>query len=1033
MGTTPDKSTAPPAPAKPANAKAPDIATASVPDTLAALHVNPDTGLTHAEVDTGRKEHGYNEVARKKGHPILKFLGKFWGISAWMLELIMVLSAVLGNYADLGVVGALLVINAVLGFVQEQRAAGVVETLRKRLQVSARVRRDSSWQVIPARELVPGDIVRVRPGDIIPADVKLLTGALSVDQSALTGESKDADKAPGEVLSSGSVVRRGEGNGVVILTGAKTYFGRTTELVQEARPKLHIEAVVTKIVRWLFVIVGALLGIVVVLSLIRGVSLTEMVPLMLVLLMSAVPVALPVMFTVSMAVGSKELAKRGVLVTRLSAAEDAATMDVLCVDKTGTITMNKLTVTGVTPLEKATEADVLFAGALASQESNQDPIDLAFLAAAKEHHVFDGLPAVTPISFAPFDAKSRRTEAVVEQNGQRLHVMKGAVRTIAEACGLQPPAIEALDARVSAAAAKGYRTLAVARGPEKSAPVLVGLVSLYDPPRPDAKQLIATLHDLGVPVKMLTGDALPVALEIGQGVGLPNIKRMVDLKTASAQADNKTVDLFAGADGLAEVFPEDKYTVVKHLQAAGHVTGMTGDGVNDAPALRQAEVGIAVSTATDVAKGAASVVLTEAGLTNIVALVEQGRTIYQRILTWVINKISRTILKAAFVAIAFVVTGKFVVSAFAMLLLVFMTDFAKISLATDNVRPSKNPETWNIGGFITVSVVLGIAMVAETLFLLWIGWTRFGLATNDNGLYTFSFLLLLYFAVFSVVSARERSWFWSTLPSKTFMAALAADAIVGTILTFVGLKGLMPVPWWQTLAIFGYAMVSCLVLNDAVKVAMIKWRVPNAVAVKAVDASPQIAKAEPKAEAKIEPQPGAKAETKPEAKAAPAAEAKAEPPPEAKAAPQPDAKAAPAAEAKAEPAPKAKAAPQSDAKAAPAAEGKAEPAPEAKAAPQPDAKAAPPAEAKAGPELDDNTDVAKLMNTTLGDVLLAGVLKDPEGAGRIIAEAITHAETPIAAAKTPEGKVEPKSDTAAETKDETKAKAPANLTSKSGK
>jgi plasma-membrane proton-efflux P-type ATPase len=994
MGTTADKTETKPAPSKPATAKAPDIATASVPDTLATLHVNPDNGLTSADVETRRKENGYNEVAEKKRHPVLKFLAKFWGISAWMLELIMVLSAVLGNYSDLAVVGALLIVNAVLSFMQEQRAAGVVETLRKRLQVSARVRRDFNWQVIPARDLVPGDIVRVRPGDIIPADVKLLTGALSVDQSALTGESKDADKAPGEVLSSGSVVRRGEGNGVVMLTGAKTYFGRTTELVQEARPKLHIEAVVAKIVRWLFVIVGALLGVVIVLSVIRHVPLIEMIPLMLVLLMSAVPVALPVMFTVSMAVGSKELAKRGVLVTRLSAAEDAATMDVLCVDKTGTITMNKLTVTGVIPLEKATEADVLFAGALASQESNQDPIDLAFLAAAKEHHVFDGLPAVTPVSFAPFDAKSRRTEAVVEQNGQRLRVMKGAVRTIAKACGLQPSAIEALDARVSAAAAKGYRTLAVARGPEKSAPVLVGLVSLYDPPRPDAKQLIATLHNLGVPVKMLTGDALPVALEIGQGVGLPNIKRMADIKTASAQAENKTVDLFAGADGYAEVFPEDKYTVVKHLQAAGHVTGMTGDGVNDAPALRQAEVGIAVSTATDVAKGAASVVLTEAGLTNIVALVEQGRTIYQRILTWIINKISRTILKAAFVAIAFVVTGKFVVSAFAMLLLVFLTDFAKISLSTDNVRPSKNPETWNIGGFITVSVVLGIVMVAETLFLLWIGWTRFGLATNNNGLYTFSFLMLLYFAVFSVVSARERSWFWATLPSKTFMLALAADTILGTILTFVGLKDLMPLPWWQTLGVFGYAMVSCLVLNDAVKVAMIKWRVPNAVAVKAVDTTPQVTKDALKPENKGEAQPEARAALPPESMA--------DPNPVAKAAPQPD-------------------------------EAKAAPSPSANATSQPDAKVVPPAQVKAGPEPDDNTDVAKLMNTTLGDVLLAGVLKDPQDAGRIIAEAITHAETPIAAAKTPESKVGPKSETAAETKDEAKAKAPANLTSKIAK
>src|SRR5664280_127500 len=495
MPTAPSKCEAKPARSKPANGKPPDIASASLPDALATLRVNPDTGLTHADVEIRWKEHGYNEVAATKGHPVLKFLRKFWGISAWMLELIMVLSVALGKYSDLVVVSALLVINAVVSFMQERRAAAVVEALRRRLQVSARVLRDSSWQVIPARELVPGDIVRVRPGDIIPADVKLLTEALTVDQSALTGESKDADKTPGEVLSSGSIVRRGEGNGVVMLTGAKTYFGRTTELVQQAQPKLHIEAVVTKVVRWLFVIVGALLAVVVILSLIRGESLLEMAPLMLVLLMSAVPVALPVMFTVSMAFGSKELSKRGVLVTRLSAAEDAATMDVLCVDKTGTITMNQLAVTGVIPLEQATEADVLFAGALASQEANQDPIDLAFLAAAKERHIFDNLPKVAPVSFTPFDAKNRRTEAVVEQSGQRLRVMKGAVRTVAEACGLQLPAIDALEARVSESAAKGYRTLAVARGPETGALALVGLVSLYDPPRPDAKQLIATLHD----------------------------------------------------------------------------------------------------------------------------------------------------------------------------------------------------------------------------------------------------------------------------------------------------------------------------------------------------------------------------------------------------------------------------------------------------------------------------------------------------------------------------------------------------------
>ena len=787
-------------PSTPATGKAPDmVASASVPDTLAALRVNPDTGLATVDVDVRRKESGYNEVAAKKKHPIVKFLKKFWGISAWMLELIMVLSAALGKYSDLVVVGALLVINAVLRFVQEQQAAGVVETLRKRLQVNARVRRDSNWQLIPARDLVPGDIVRVRPGDIVPADVKLLIGALTVDQSALTGESKDADKKAGEALASGSVVRRGEGNGVVMLIGAKTYFGRTTQLVQEARPKLHIEAVVAKLVRWLFVIVGALLCLVVVLSLIRGAPLVEMIPLMLVLLMSAVPVALPVMFTVSMAFGAKELAQRGVLVTRLSAAEDAATMDVLCVDKTGTITMNQLTLTGVTPLEHASESDVLFAGALASRKADQDPIDHAFLTAAKERHVFDNLPQVNPVSFSPFDAENRRTEAVVEQDGQRFRVMKGAVRTIAQACGIQPPAIDALEDRVNALTAKGYRTLAVARGPENGVPILLGLASLYDPPRPEAKRLIATLHDLGVSLKMVTGDALPVAREIGQEVGLPNIRRMADLKPASGQIGVPKVDLFTGADGFAEVFPEDKYTVVQHLQAAGNVVGMRGDGVNDAPALRQAEVGIAVSSATDIAKSAASVLLTQSGQTNIVALVEQGRTIYQRILTWIINKVSRTILKGTFVAIAFVVTGKFVVSAFAMLLLVFMSDFSKISLATDNVRPSRKPETWNIGGFITVSAVLGIVMVAETLLFLWFGWRHFGLATNEDALHNFSFLVLVYFAVFSVVSARERHRFWATMPSKTFLSAIAAEALTGTILTRVGLPGLPLCPGYRRL------------------------------------------------------------------------------------------------------------------------------------------------------------------------------------------------------------------------------------------
>lgn len=797
------------------------LASASLGELLTLLQVAPERGLSATQAATRLKQHGYNEVAELRRHPLRRFLGKFWGMSAWMLELIMALSAYLHKYSDLVIVSALLLINAILSFMQEQRAATVVATLRRRLQVSARILRDGVWQLHPARELVPGDIVRLRAGDIIPADIRLLSGAMNIDQSALTGESQEVSRQLGEVLSSGSVIRHGEGNGVVILTGAQTYFGRTTELVQLARPKLHIEAVVTKVVRWLLVIVGTLLSVVGALSLARGLPLVEIVPLLLVLLMGAVPIALPVMFTVTMAVGAKELARRGVLVTRLSAAEDAATMDTLCVDKTGTITMNRLTVTDVIPLEGTNASQVLLAGALASQEADQDPIDMAFLAAARERHLFaTGTPP--PISFTPFDAQTRRTEALIELNGERLRVMKGAVRSIAVQCALSATASAALEARLGELAQKGYRTLAVAQGSEGGPLRMIGLVTLYDPPRPDAAELIATLHRFGVRVKMLTGDALAVASEIARGVGLADIRRVGELKAQRAPSEQPSGELLAGVDGFAEVYPEDKYTVVRYLQEHGHVTGMTGDGVNDAPALRQAEVGIAVSSATDVAKGAASVVLTEPGLTNIIALVEQGRTIYQRILTWIINKISRTILKLAFVSITFVITGKFVVTAFIMLLLTFMTDFAKITLSTDRVRSSPLPESWNIGGITFVSALLGVMMTAEALLLLWLCWKPFGLASDENALYTFSFLTLLYLAIFSIVSARERRWFWSSMPSRPLLLALAADALIGTLLAVSGIPSLAPLPPGQVALIFFYAMFSCLVINDSLKVLLVR-------------------------------------------------------------------------------------------------------------------------------------------------------------------------------------------------------------------
>jgi plasma-membrane proton-efflux P-type ATPase len=779
-----------------------------------------ETGLTGEEVRRLRETYGFNEVTARKRHPVLELLARFTGVSAWMLELILIISLVLGKYSDAVVVGALLVVNAVVGFYQERRASGIVETLRRRLQVSARVLRDSSWQVIPARELVPGDRLRVRPGDFVPADLRLVSGELRVDQSAVTGESAEVGRSTGETLFSGSVIRRGEGDALVELIGSKTYYGRTTELVNLAKPVLHIEEVVARLVRWLFVILGTLLGLVFAVSILRGMAVTEILPLMLVLLMSAVPVALPVMFTVSMAVGSRELARLGVLVTRLSAAEDAATMDTLCVDKTGTITMNRLGVAAVMPVGGASGAEVLASGALASSEANNDPIDMAFLEAARERRCFENRPTARTLTFVPFDAERRRTEAVIDEAGVVSRVMKGAVATIAALCNEDDAARAVLGGMAAEAAKKGYRALAVAKGMENGPCKVIGMVTLSDPPRPEAAGLIETLNRLGVRVRMLTGDALPVAIETARLVGLKGIRRAADLSAGEAGAGEKII---ADTGGFAEVYPEDKYRVVQFLQRAGHVTGMTGDGVNDAPALRQAEVGIAVSSATDVAKGAASVVLTEPGLTNIVALVEQGRIIYQRLLTWVLNKISRTVLKAAFVSAAFLMTGKFVISAFAMLLLTFMNDFAKIALATDSVRPSQKPETWNIGRYVVVAVALGVAMVVEALLLLALCREPFGLSETDGSLFTFSFLTLLYLAIFSILSVRERNRFSASMPGRALLLALAADAVIGTALTFAGLPDLKALPWWQIVSIFGYAAICCLVVNDLLKVVMLRF------------------------------------------------------------------------------------------------------------------------------------------------------------------------------------------------------------------
>jgi H+-transporting ATPase len=785
-----------------------------------ASSINDVRGLNSAQVKERQKQFGLNEVAEKKVSPVLSFAKKFWGLTAWMLEVAIVLSFVLDKYLDLYIIAALLLVNAILGFIQERQATRAVGALKQKLQVQARVLRDSVWQTVNAAEVVPGDVIRVRLGDFVPADFKILDAEATVDQSAITGESLPIEKKAGDIVYSGSLVRKGEVTGIVAATGIHTYFGKTTELVQLAKPKLHMEEVISSLMKWLLVLVVSLLAVTAVVSWVRGVNLLDVLSLALVLLVSAIPVALPTMFTITMALGSYELARKGVLVTRLSASEDAALMDVLCVDKTGTITENKLSIAEVAELNNYTKEDVLAFGALASQKANQDPIDSAFFAATEVRKI--ELDQYIQKKFIPFDPSTRRTEAIVETKGEVLRVIKGAVAAVMEACrtGKEEQAI--ISQRMDNLANKGYRVLAVAVGKEASTMELAGLVALYDKPRKDSAKLIAKLRSLGISIKMLTGDSQPIAKQIAQEVGLGDkITRMADVENTASQDAVVAAEVVDQSDGFAEIYPEGKYRIVKGLQAEKHVVGMTGDGINDAAALKQAEVGIAVSNATDVAKGSASVVLTEEGLSNVVNLVQTGRMIYQRILTWIFNKIVKTFQVVLFVIIAFLLTGLFVVGAFQVVLLLFLVDFVTISLSTDNVRPSEKPETWNITSLVKGATVLGVATVIESIGLLYLGLNYLGLS-NTAALNTFSFDMLLFGGLFTIFVVRERGNFWKSKPSRPLLIAIVVDIIVSSIISITGIPGLAPIsPMYVGIAL-AWFFVFGLLLNDQLKTHLLK-------------------------------------------------------------------------------------------------------------------------------------------------------------------------------------------------------------------
>jgi len=768
---------------------------------MTILH-NELSGLTSDEAKARLAHYGYNEVSEAKPHALLTLLRKFWAPVPWMLEATIALTLLSARYLDAVVIGFLLVFNILVSFLQEGRAEQTLALLRERLAITARVLRDGQWQQVAARELVPGDVIHVRMGDVIPADATVHDGALVVDQSALTGESVPVEKGMGETLYAGAIARQGEATGTVTATGTRTYFGKTTELVKTARAVSHLETVIVTIVKYLVAIDVLLVLGMLVFAWIVHISLLSALPFALIVLVASVPVALPATFTLAQALGAQDLAKRGVLVTRLSAIEEAASMDVLCTDKTGTLTLNQLSVGQLVPFPPFSEDELLTYGAIASDAASQDPLDLAILAVHQAHH----LTALRErLSFTPFDPALKRTEATILHEGTTERVIKGAPQVVAAlVVGIDR---EALAGEVAALAARGYRVLAVAAGSENRLQ-LVGLIGLSDPPRPDSAALVASLHTLGVQTKMLTGDTVETARAIAKEVGITGLVcDAAALKAQGTQFDRECTV-------LAGIFPEDKFHLVQALQSAQHVVGMTGDGVNDAPALKQAEVGIAVSSATDVAKAAASIVLTTPGLLDILAAVETSRRVYQRMHTYTLNKIIKTIQVAGFLTLSFFLTRHFVITPTLIVLLLFANDFVTMSIAADHATPDPMPDRWQVRQLVGSALLLATVLLVESFLVLWLMLGVFHQELSETQ--TLVFLMLVFSGQTTVYVVRERGRFWSSLPGTTLLIASLCDLIVVSGLATLGIL-MTPVSPLLIGLTFALALVFMLLLDQ------VKW------------------------------------------------------------------------------------------------------------------------------------------------------------------------------------------------------------------
>jgi H+-transporting ATPase len=776
-----------------------------------------EKGLGTDEAKVRQQKYGMNEISEKKANPLIKFLLYFYGPIPFMIEAAVILSAIIGHWDDFFIILALLCSNAIVGFYQERKAGNAIELLKQKLALTAKVLRDGKWGVVPAKELVPGDVVRVRLGDIVPADVKLIEGQfLEVDQSALTGESLPAEKALNDLAYSGSIVRKGEMNGLVVNTGMHTYFGKTTELVEEAANVSHFQKNIRKIGNYLIVVVAIMVTIVFIDAILQNQSLLSTLQFALVLTIAGVPVALPAVLSVTLALGAIALAKKEALVSKLTSIEELAGMDILCSDKTGTITKNQLSVAKVITYGEALESDVMLVAALASRAEDKDPIDNAILEKAKATSgAGERIEDFKVRGFTPFDPVSKRTEASILGEKGEFRVAKGAPQIILELAENKDTIREQVNQNVDEMAKLGYRSLGVVLKYDIGWKFL-GVIGLQDPPREDSAETVKQANQMGVEVKMVTGDHIAIAKEVSKQVGLG--ANIVNAKELLDAPDQQATEMIEKADGFAEVFPEAKFRIVDLLQKKGHIVGMTGDGVNDAPALKKADAGIAVEGATDAAKSAAAIVLTKPGLSVIIDSIVESRKIFQRMINYSIYRISETLRLLFFVTLAIIVFQLYPITAIMIVLLALLNDLPILTISTDNVRYSAVPEKWDMRIVIIVSTFLGLIGVVVSFFTLYLGLDVFHL--GQLAILSFVYLKLSVGGHLVLLVARTKGHFWSVKPSQPLLFAIIITQTIATILVTFGI--LLPqLPILYVIFIW-VEMLIVFVITDYLKVGLYK-------------------------------------------------------------------------------------------------------------------------------------------------------------------------------------------------------------------